>query len=104
MQALALHALHHMLLITLIHVQHAYLLITTPVISAIFAVPQLAIAMPAQTLLHAHHVAMAILVLFVMLVILVQDTLQHHQVQPYANDVILKLPIAQLVTIHLLLA
>lgn len=104
MQALALHALHHMLLITLIHVQHAYLLIITPIISAIFAVPQLLIAIPAQALSAAHHVVMAIMVLFVMLVIPVQDTMQHHLVQPYASDVILKLPIAQLATIHLLLA
>lgn len=103
LQTLALHALHHMLLITQIHVQHVYLLITTPIESAIFVAPLLLIAMPAQTLLPAHHATLVILVTFAMLVILTQDIMHYQLVQPYANDVILKLLIAQLATILLLL-
>lgn len=76
MQALALYALHHMLLMFPINVQHAYLLIIMQIIFAIFVVLRLLIAIPAQMLIPVHYVTLAFLVTYVLLVIPLQDIMQ----------------------------
>lgn len=45
--------------------------------------------MPALTLIPVHHVAVAITVHFVMLVILMQDTMQYQQILLFVNSALL---------------
>ena len=89
MEALALSALHHMLLIIQIFAQHVSPLIITLIVYVTFAAHQLHIATPAQIQLPAHRAVQVTLAHSVMPVIRMQDTMPYQMDQPYASSALL---------------